>query len=333
MAYATKWADLKPIPTEGLEAWHQVEAGTNTSILAPDFSGKGRHYTVAAGNSPVLSQSPLMGELGYYFNGSRDPLQWTGSVTAKHVFIVMAFEKTAFTGYEGVLSGLTVGNIFTSENTGTKFFAFGPNSSGYSYRKADVALADTNQQAPMNLQFALIEQILPGIGISMNGLQVGKQLVETPARLFQGWYMWDAIYSTLQTGHKKVAILEHIATRFRLWPMVSSGLNVWPFQPEWNGSLPTDKLTLESTAVSGKTKGRSKSTAKKNFELGFTARRTEEYDAACAFWDYHYPGSSFIFRDYGFDPERDTEVTFKSELSTQRNSYHDIDYSFQSRQV
>lgn len=331
MAYATKWADLKPIPTEGLEAWHQVDAGVNTSVLAPDFSGKNRHLTVAAGNSPVLGVSPLMDELGYYFNGARDPLSWTGSILAKQVFVIMAFERATFAGNEGVFSGRTVGNVLTSDASGTRFFDFG--TVGYEYRKSDVLYAAGNLQAPMNLSFALVEQVLPGAGLVLDGIQIGKQLAETPARLFKGWYMGSMVYSALNTGHKKVAILEYVASRFRLWPKVASGLNVFPFQPEWSGNLPADKLILESTAVSGKTKGRSKSAAKRGFDLGFTGRRAEEYDAAFAFWDSHYPGQSFIYRDYGFDPARDTEVIIKTELSMQRNSYHDIDYGFQARQV
>lgn len=330
MSTQTNWASLKPIPTENLEAWHQVESGSSTSTFAPDFSGKGRHLTVGAGNSPVLGPTTLNGESGYYFNGSRDPLVWSGgSILTTHVFIIMAFEKAAFSGFEGVVSGVNQGDILVANDSGSNFYNFGASEE---YRKSDVPYVSSNMQAPMAGGFALVEMTVSGGGWSMDGLQIGKQR-SSFARLLQGWYMGSMIYSAIQTGHKRVAILEYVAARFQLWPKVASGLNVFPFQPDWSGNLPASKLILESTAVSGKTKSRSKSTAKREFDLGFSTRRAEEYDATFAFWNSHYPGQPFIYRDYGFDPSRDTEVTIISDLDAQRNSYHDINYAFRVRQT
>lgn len=150
---------------------------------------------------------------------------------------------------------------------------------------------------------------------------------------WKGPFCLNLMYSDIKTGNDRLDIYEYIALKYLLWKRNSAGLDVWPFNPDWGRTLAAGKRVLSSTAVSGENKSRSKSTAKKAFEAQFESRWPEEYDAAYAFWNEKYPGTSFIYRDYAFSPERDTEARFVSDLPQQATDYRDINYSFQAVEV
>lgn len=323
------WSKMDLIPTAGLEAWYQIDT-TSTAVLAPDFSGKGRHLTCGASNPPVFGTSPQNNELGYYFNGSRDPLAYTGSVTAKHVFTVIAFDKPAFTGYEGVMSGLTVGNILTSQNAGTTFFPFGPNSTGYIYRKNDAEFADVNEQAPMNGTFALVEQVLPGAGITMDGIQIGKQLVETPARLFNGWWLGAFIYSSLLGDIARLKLIMYHAMRFRVWPQTVSGLNVFPFPSARQRGRDLAVEHYLSDPYDGAQKALVRADVD-SYQWIYPTRIQQEYEAAVAFWQQHRPISPFAMRDYRYTPYKDITSKFASSIREQGSDVTwRFNYSFET---
>jgi hypothetical protein len=324
------WSKMDLIPRNGLEAWYQVDPSTSTSILAPDFSGKDRHLTVGAGNSPVLGTSPLNNELGYLFNGARDPLAWSGTVNVKQVFTIIGFNKPTFTQYEGVISGLTVGNILTSDNTGTKFFPFG--TTGYEYRKADVLYAPGNMQAPVNGSFALIEQIVPGAGFTLDGIQIGKQLTEA-SRLLDGWWMGALFYSTLQNEIPKLKILMYHAMRFHLWPMVSSGLNVFPFPANKTRAQELDVEHYVSQPYEGDEKVLVREEMDR-YQWSFSTRIQEERDAAAAFYSQHRPIEPFVMRDYRFIPPRDINSKLASSFREQGSDVSwRFNYSFETEKV
>jgi hypothetical protein len=299
------------IPRAGLEAWYQIDPTVNTATSCPDFSGKGRNLTVGAGNSPELLTSRMNGQLGYYFNGGRDPFQWSGSVTAKHIFAVIAFDKRRFAGVEGVITGLTSGNVLVSQYAGTAFYPFGS-----AYRRNDVTYADNNQQAPMNGGFALVELVLPGGGVAMNGIQIGKQLNLSPARLLSGWFLDGAIYSIEQTDIARLKWMNYVAMRYHIWPQTAAGLKLFPFPANRQRGREQDVEHYLSEPYEGESKALVRDELD-SYQWPFTLRRQEEYLAAEAFYEQHRPNKPFVMRDYRYLPPRDLQQVFASGLREQ----------------
>lgn len=308
-----EWHKMDLVPKKDLVAWYQIDPATNTPLLVPDFSDNGRNLTVSAGNEAALAVSPLNGELGYYFDGSNDPYSWSGSVTAKHIFTLLAFDRAGFVGNEGVISGLTSGNILTSQQNGSTFYPFG--TSGYSYRKADVAFDVLNMQAPVAGQFALVELVLPGAGVSMDGIRIGQQLANT-ARRAKMWWMGAFIYSTLQTDIARLKLMTYHATRFHVWPKTADGLNVFPFPA--NRTRGRD-LGLEHY-LSEPYEGAEKALVREEidaYDWQYLLRIEQEYNAAVEFYRQHNPVTPFVMRDYRCLPPVDTTSSFASEIREQ----------------
>lgn len=304
------WSLMDVIPKAGLEAWYQVDPAVNTATSCPDYSGNGRNLTVAS-NAPVLAESPANGELGYYFDGTKDPLAWSGSVTAKHIFAVIAFDKRYFAGCEGVISGLTSGNVLTSKQAGTTFYPFGSD-----YRRNDVEYADNDQQAPVNGSFALVELILAGGGVAMNGIQIGKQLNLSPARLFNGWFLGAGIYSTEQNDIARLKWITYVAMRYHIWPQSADGLSRFPFASNRPRSRNLDVEHYLSEPYEGESKALVRD-EQDDYQWLFSTRLEEEYRAAEAFYEQHRPLEPFVMRDYRYLPPRDLEQIFASGLREQ----------------
>jgi len=332
------------IPRSGLLAWHAADAITSVAhggivTIMPDKSGNGRDVECDA-SYPTLSTNYINGKPAVIFSGANDPLSTTTSILVKHAFVVAAYSDAAFPAvgganeYAGLLSGVSAGNLglLVGNPSSTRFYDFDWESMGtYTYRRRDVAFAENNLQAAFNNAISIFEISLSG-GWGLNGIQFGRDRVAT-TRKWKGPFCESLLYSEIKTGSDRLDIYEYLAMKYLLWKRVASGLDVWPFQPNWGRPLATAKRILSSTAVSGAYKSRTKSTAKKAFEPQFESRWPEEYDAAHAFWNAKYPGTSFIYRDYAFSPERDTTVRFASDLPQQANDYRDINYSFQAVEV
>lgn len=313
------------VPKTGLLAWHKYDAATSTNGNINDASGNGRHL-VQATTPPLLTADAWKGQQGWYFNGSANPLNVTTSVTPKHVVVIAALEETVFTSYRGLLSGIISGDWLTTDNTGNKFFTFG---TPYDYRKSDVDFTDYNWQAPIGLKPEVIEIMYPSTGIPMDGIQVGQQKADT-SRKFKGYFFEQMLYSNVLSTDERILLAEYAALKYKIFRKIATGIEVWPFNPDWSRGLSADKLVLTSTSVNGAIKARAKSQAKSGIEAGFTARWAEEYDAAFAFWNAKYPGTSFIYRDYGFSPPRDIQAKFVTGLSMKQDDYHAINYGWQA---
>lgn len=324
----TDWTLNDWIPRANLTAWHFVE---DDPALISDFSGNSRDLE-ATGDEPELQADILNGQPALYFDGTQDQLlTYTGSVTMKHAFVLAAFEESAFAQYRGLLTGLSANWLLTGSNSGTKMVHHGA-ATPSSYFKGGVSFGSSDMQAPMNGEFRLIEAVAHESHKTFNGIQVGRNGDDTTYRM-KGWWADQVIYSTPQTAEARRKIYEYFATRYHVWELDADAANVWPFQPNWARPIASDKLVLASQTVSGSRKSRSKSAAKDAFEIKFDTRTAEEYDAARAFWNEHYPGTPFIYRDEAFSPARDRLVQFVSPIVMQQNSYHDIDYTFQLLEV
>lgn len=327
----TDWTQQHWIPRKDLVAWHFFDPDDSTVSLIHDYSGNARDLE-ATGDNPDEDTDVLPGHSTLYFDGTEDQfLTNNGSVTMKHAFVLAAFEESAFAQYRGLLTGLSGNWLLTSQNSGTKMVHHGA-ASPLKYYKAGVLHGSADMQAPMNGSFALIEAVADESMKTFDGIQVGRNAADTTYRM-KGWWADQVIYSTEQTGEDRRKIYEYFATRYNIWEQNAGGLKVWPFQPNWPSGGVYDKLTLTSTTVSGSIKARSKSTAKDALQLVFEDRSVEEHAAARAFWNEHYPGTSFVYRDETLTPAVDRIVKIIAPLNAQKAGYHEVTYTLQLLEV
>lgn len=194
-----QWQATGLLPTSGMQAWHQYQEGDSENGICLDYSGNARDLG-AASNEPVLTADVLYGHHGWYFNGSRTPLTFTGAVTAKHVFILASFEDAAFTINRGLLSGVTSGDILVSEVSGTQWTDLGL-VGDFIYRKSDTLFPNASLEAPMNGAFALMDVRLAS-GVALDGIQIGQQRDYdgvahggAAARRHKGYFIEQIIYN------------------------------------------------------------------------------------------------------------------------------------------
>lgn len=172
--------DIIPSP----DAWYQYQPGGSAGHVIYDSSGNERTLLGNESSSPVLTENVLAGHPAWYFNGTPDPLSWTGAVTLKHVFILASNEDATFDGYQGLLTGPTTGDVLVGQDAGTKFFDLGI---GNLYSNAGTSYDEDNQQAPMSGTFRLLEVKNSG-GIVLDGIQIGQQRALT-ARKWKGHFV------------------------------------------------------------------------------------------------------------------------------------------------
>lgn len=337
----TKWTTGDWIPRRGLKAWHAADT-TDTGAGVDDASGNSFHLDsgIGPGNATVLTADVINGLPGLYFSGVDvpPPLRSNqGNVTLRHAFVVAAYEDAAFPsgepGYAGLLSGITTGDLLVGNPSSTKFFDLNLETFGtYSYRRRDMAFNENNMQASFNDSISVFEVSISS-GVTFDDIQVGMHRNAGSTRRWKGFFVEQMLYDRVLADFERHQVYEYLAMKYRLWKRDKSDLDVFPFQPNWARSLTADKVVLASRSVSGATKARSKSAAKKSFEASFEDRLAEEYDAAYAFWDQKYPGTSFIYRDDAFSPARDTEVLFTSPMPNQQAGYNQINYGLQFLEV
>lgn len=323
----TNWTKTNLVPLNGLEAWHHNSVGA-TSLLVPDASGHGRDLTVSAGNEPELQNdlAAINGESAYYFNGTNDPLSWTGPITAKHIFVVMAFEKPEFTSFEGVLSGVASGNILTSENAGNEFFGFG--TIDYSYLKNRRVFPLDTRDAPMAGNFAVIEMVLPD-GFVLDGIRWGQQLADTSRRL-QGWIAESLIYSIEQTDVARCWLYEYFPMRYQIWPEYAENVFFIPFAANKTRTSEQDRENYLSDPYEGPSKALVRGEFASVYELPYALRRQEEFAAIKAFHRQHYPLRKCALRDYRFLPPKDVVGRISSPLREQGSDVtFRFNYSFE----
>jgi hypothetical protein len=182
-----KWHELGLVPTANMAFWHQYEAGVSGHDFVADYSGNARN--LAGGTvDPVLQTNVVYGQPAWYFDGiNTDPLGWTGANSNPvHMFVLAAAEGASFNLNRGLLTGVTVGDLLTSNNTGTTFFDLGVTPDP-TYKKSGVTYAENNMQAPMNGLFELIEYIANAGAWAPNGIQVGRQR-DIAGRIWKGWW-------------------------------------------------------------------------------------------------------------------------------------------------
>lgn len=326
------------IPRSGLASWHKYEAGVSGNEIIYDYSGNSRTIQCSVGNEPVLTTDVVNSRPGWYFNGSRDPLVYTGTFTPKHIFVVGAYADAAFPAvsgageYAGLVSGKDTANygILIGNPSSTKFYNVGYGS-GHEYRRRDAVYAESDMQAAMSNDISVFEVSLT-TGWALDGIQVGKDRTYAN-RKWKGYFVEMLMFTRVLSDLERFLIYEYLAIKFQLWKRDAAGLDVWPFSTDWGRPLAVGKRVVSSVSVSGAYKARSKGTKKMGVEPQFESRTIEEYDTAVEFWNAKYPGTNFIYRDDSFYPSRDTEMRFVSNIEQNGQSFQDINYSWQAEEV
>ncbi len=321
------WTKSSRVPRNGLAAWYQYEPGVSANNLINDYSGNGRHVSCGAGNAPVLTANLLAGQPGWYFNGTRDPLQWSGSLNIRYAVVVGSFEDAAFSQYQGVVTGLTNGDVLLSNNSGTLIF-FDSGSPQFDYRKNDVLYADNARQAPVSGSHSIMEMIMPG-GIPMDGVQIGKDRNFT-GRLLKGWIFEVLLFTIDPTELMRRFLFEYLAMRYWLWPRVADGKAVFPFVFNKQINREYGRETYLSEPYEGEPTGLIRGDFKSAYELPFNLRESHELLAAEEFFRSHQPLSKFVLRDFRHQPHRDTVVRFASPTMSEEgsNTTYRFNYSF-----
>lgn len=317
-----KWSKMSAVPLSGMLAWHMYGEDTSLNNNIADYSGNGRHVTCGAGNTAVLQTNLLNGHPGWYFNGSRDPLVYSGNVTVKHLFIVASYEDAAFAENEGLYGGVAAGDILVSEALGDEFFDFTANQV-YTYRKADVPIAVGAADAPMSGKHALLE-LTSSEGFGLDGIQIGKQR-GFATRLWKGWFFEAIAYGVVLNDLQRMMINEYFAMKYHLWPTVASGLYRFPFPANKASSSETDQETYLSEPYDGDLKALVRGDFKAAHQFPFALRREEEFTAAKAFRAQHGMLTHWIYYDHRFITPLDYELRFTSPIREQGS---DVTYRF-----
>ena len=325
------------IPKRGLEAWHESDTVTlsSSNVTAMyDKTGNGLTLTCPS-NYPTIGTTNILGRTipVVSFDGTQNPLQSADAPTSKHFFVVASYADATFgANPPGLLTDLSTLPILVGTGSGSTFIDLTSYYGSYTYKRRDVVFAAGSMSASMSGAISIFEVVIPS-GAALDGIQIGRDRA-TSNRKWKGSFILDLVYSRVLAADEVLSVYEYIAMRYLVWKRVSSGLDVWPFQPEWGFNAPASKRVLSSTSVSGEFKGRTKGAAKQGFAPRFEARWPEEFDAAKVFWDTKNPGTPFIYRDAAFSPARDNTVRFTGEaLDRQSIDYRDINYAWQAVEV
>lgn len=219
-----QWMATGLVPTTGMQAWHAYEAGASGDHVIYDYSGNARHISCALGNTPVLTTSVINGLPGWYFNGSRTPLAYTGALTPKHVFILAGHTGASFAINQGVISGVGAagGDILVSETSGTQYtdLALGGD---FIYRKSETLYANASLEAPMGGDIELMD-IRLAAGVILDGIQIGQQRDYdgvahggATARRLTGYFVEDILYSAVLSATDIRRVKLYFDLKFHLW--------------------------------------------------------------------------------------------------------------------
>lgn len=315
----------------GLEAWYQsTQTSGNLSLI--DLSGKGR--TITQNTTPPAIQANVQnGKQSIYFDGTKNPLSYSGSFTARHIFVVASFDDATFNAseYQGLVTdnngvnGLLVGSPGTNKFTD---FSFG---SGYQYRKFDIGYASSNQLAPVSGQKAIMEISLT-TGWSLDGVLIGRDRAFT-ARKWKGHFFEALFYSEIQGEFEKYEIYKHFGEEWHLWRQDANARNIFPFPAQHSRSVTKERKTWLSTPYDGDPVALVRGNSKKKFEFTAEARRPVEMQAADAFIEAHYPTTKWVYRDYSVYPSVDTTYRFTSHIKEQGSGSRLKSYAFQAEEA
>lgn len=319
----TKWTLGDWIPRGGMICWHSADISADGGTIN-DASGNGR--TLESVSAPPDYQTNVINGLpALYFDGSTNsPPKWTGgSVTPKHAFVVAGCDGANFgASFRGLLGAPSSGEILVGSPSSTLWYNF---SSGQAYRRYDVGYAESASPGIFN-EVGVME-ISNSLGWAFaGGIQIGQQRNLTDRR-WKGWWCEHILYDRVLSDVERWKIYRYIACKYNIWQQAAAGSTkaVFPFPADRPYGREHGRETYLSEPYDGDPSALVRGSFKSGYELGFTTRRQEEFDAAKVFYEDHHPLGEFAFRDYRFYPYRDTNVRFNS---TVRERGSDVSYRF-----
>ncbi|MBX7170140.1 MAG: PKD domain-containing protein [Pyrinomonadaceae bacterium] len=326
----SRWSKIDLIPRANLLKWGNLDNAVDGTEVG-DYSGNDRKM-VCASSLPVLQSNVINGKPALYFDGTKNPIKFTGSFTAKHIFLVAAFDGASFTGNEGLLSGVAATSILRGNGATTTKFANLSIGSGFSYRKSYVTLAESNELAPMAGSFSILELTFP-TGISLDGFQIGQDTSNT-GRKWKGWYVEDLVYGVVKNYAERMRIYRYFAMKFFLWRELADGTKIFPFPNNHQSPFSPSRYKIQSAPLpNGKTKTRVKGSKLQNFEFGYTTRRQEESDAIDKFETDFFDGRTIAVENNSFYPPRMYNVVPTSDISVEPQGINLFGYKWTGRQA
>lgn len=297
---AQRWKNAGVVPTSGLLAWHMFETANSGDALVLDYSGNARHLTATGLNPPAIQFNVITGQPAWYFNGTTtDPLNYTGAVSVKHAFILASAEEAAFTANRGLLSGVTSGDILASNNSGDTFFDL---SLGVTYRKNGTTFLESNQKAPMDEAFGLMEISDPD-GFGLDGIQVGKQK-NLAGRIWKGWWAEQLIYNRVLTDTERASVMLYFNAKYRTndlgVPLVFPSDDYLEFRRHRFYAEPPRYQDITDTYEfddRGRTLNEVADTPPRRWEYQYTGLTPEQVSVFDGFWDAARIVKPFTFRD------------------------------------
>jgi hypothetical protein len=302
----SKWRETKLVPTDNLQAWHEVEPGVTGNHIIYDTSGNNRHVACDPANAPQVQANVLNKQPAVYFPGTSLPLQYAGLFWAQHIFLVVAYDGASLANaYEGIMSALSTFYFFIGEASGqTRFFALDPSLEPYTYKKNGTVFANSNMQAPMGgvKNTALCEILLPA-PLAIDGIQFGQDRIFT-ARKAKFWFFESLIYSTPRTAEEILRIYLHFNLKFGLW---KTGLPLRFPSPDLTGILYSrfDAAPLNFAEITeshefedgGKTFNERADEPPRRWEIGFEGLSPAEAVIFDEFWNQARLVNQFDFLD------------------------------------
>jgi len=300
-------------PRANMEIWAATDDKNSSGAASAitDFSGKNRTLT-AASAAPAYSTEILAGRGGVFFNGSNNPLAFTGAFNLKHAFILASYNPATFTANQGLLSGITGNPMLVGEAGGSSKFIDSGFGANFRYRIMDVLLPNSNQLAPVGGKVALIE-IQYTTGFFLDGIQIGQDRNLT-ARKWNGYFFELIGYSAIKDDYDRSQIYQYFARKFHVWQQSVEGLDIFPFPANHSRSKSTGRRFFESEPYQGATAKLLRGARFSTLEANYETRRESEYTAALDFHAEHYGLRDFVFRDYKYYPPKDAAFAFTSDL-------------------
>jgi hypothetical protein len=286
------WTTLFNLVPKNQYAWYQYTPGVSGHHIIYDSSGNNRHLEGSVTASPWLYQNQINGQPAWYFNGSGtlEPLVYPPIVTFKHAFIVAAFERETFIGWEGLLSGFDEQALIVGVPGTQKFLDLTTITAvNYSYRRAGVELATNNQLAPMGKRFAVIELRFPD-GYTMDGINLGQDRSDA-TRPFKGWFAEALFYDRILGDGEMKNVDRYHALRYKVWRQNADFLNIFPFCFDY--SSPFRSVEMAEVSEAEGMRGRDRKVRYLNdddldaYNLKFNHRHSTEREAAHWFVKQH----------------------------------------------
>lgn len=321
------WSKRQIVPVPDMLFWHALDEAEDATDIQ-DYSGNKRNLIVES-SAPVLQSDVINGLPGVYFDGTKNPLNFTEDITLKHLFLITAFDGATFTGNEGLISGVGTNSILLGNGAGTNKFAnlaFGD----FVYRKSDVELAESNELSPM-VNFEILELVFP-TGYALDGIQIGQDITNV-GRKWKGWWIEQIGYGAVKNWFERMRVYHYFACKFHLWRELSDGTKIFPFPNNHQSPFTPLRYKIQSPPLpNGKIKTRVKGSKLQAFDFNYGVRAQYEADAIDAFETDYFDGRVIAVENNSFYPPRRFNIIPTTDISVEPNGINLFGYKWSGRQ-